>query len=190
VKTGSTDSDLNTPAENKAGGKSLRRFVLTFLACLLGLGLLYAFLTIRLGPSINPLLEFTATVSGAIASLFAGAVTWSGRDVICDGFPVTIISECTGLLEMVIFTSAVVAYPSSLRSKLIGFLSGNVAIYVLNIVRIVVLVLVGAHSRRVFDFLHLYFWQATLVIMIAAVWVAWLYLVVFREEERPAAVSA
>ncbi len=167
----------------------LLRFILRFLGSLLVLGLLYAWVTAQFGGMLSPLLELTATLSGMVASLFASDVVWSGKSVICNGFPVQIISECTGLLEMVIFTSAVIGYLSTLRSKLIGLIAGNILIYVLNVVRIVVLLIAGSYSQSTFDFMHLYFWQATLVIMIAAVWVAWLYLVVYREEKTAVDVS-
>ena len=63
------------------------------------------------------------------------------------------------------------------------------AIYLFNILRIFVLLIVGSTSKRAFDFMHLYFWQATLILMIATVWVGWLMLVVYREK-KPVAVSS
>ena len=38
-----------------------------------------------------------------------------------------------------------------------------------------------------FDFMHLYFWQATLILMITSVWLLWIFQVVRREDPaRPA----
>lgn len=165
------------------------RFVLLFILCLVILGSLYAYLITQFGNLLDLLLTITAILSAGMASVFAGDVVRVGSEVICDGFPVKIISECTGVLEMVILTSAIMAYPSSWRAKLIGLTGGNFLIYVLNLLRIAVLMIVGSHSQQAFKFMHLYFWQATLIIMISAVWIAWLYLVVYREKKSTLAVS-
>ena len=182
-------AESTSTAQSNCSTPSFWGFILRFLGWLLVLGVLYAYTTVQFGEALNLLLELTATLSGMATSLFASEVVWSGKSVVCNGFPVRIISECTGLLEMVIFTSAVIGYLSTLRAKLIGLICGNILIYILNLVRIVVLLIVGSYSQSTFKFMHLYFWQATLVIMIALVWVAWLYLVVYREEKTVAVPS-
>jgi hypothetical protein len=40
---------------------------------------------------------------------------------------------------------------------------------------------VGRYAHSSFEFFHLYFWQGTLILMIASVWMLWVYLVV-RDE--------
>ena len=58
-------------------------------------------------------------------------------------------------------------------------------IYVMNVARIVALLVVGRYSDYWFDFMHLYFWQVTMIVMIASAWMAWLWWVV-RDETDPA----
>ena len=148
-------TETESTAEPTELKPSLPGFLLRFLGWLVVLGFLYAWLTVEFRGTLSGLLEFTATVSGAVASVFANTVEWSGNSVVCDGFPVTIISECTGLLEMVIFSCAVIGYLSTVRSKLIGLIVGNILIYILNIIRIVVLLVAGSYSQDTFDFMHL-----------------------------------
>ena len=81
---------------------------------------------------------------------------------------------------MVIFSACVLAYPASLREKLIGLPLGAAAIIAFNLIRIIALLIVGRHQPALFDFFHLYFWQGTLVLLVAAVWLAWLQLIVRR----------
>lgn len=176
------------PEDDKRALRPVLKFVLSFLASLGVLGFAYSLLTARFEGIMIALERATAILTGAVVSLLSDDVLQTGESVVFRGFPVEIISECTGLLEMVIYCAAVVAYPAGIRKKLLGIGAGVLAIYLLNVVRIIVLLLVGAYSRRVFDFLHLYFWQATLIIMIAAVWLGWLYLVVYREKEETAVV--
>ncbi len=164
------------------------RFVLTFIISLAVLGYIYSYFTAKYHDDLTVIMEATATFSGWIASLFSNEVTYSGKYVTYQGFAVEIIDECTGMLEMVIYLAAVISFSTSIKKKLIGVLIGIPAIYLFNILRIFVLLVAGASSQKAFDFMHLYFWQATLIIMIATVWVGWLYLVVYREK-RPVAVS-
>ncbi len=53
---------------------------------------------------------------------------------------------------------------------------------------VAMLLVTGRYSQRWFDFMHLYFWQVTMIAMVATAWLAWLWWVV-RDETDPAAVS-
>ncbi len=130
-------------------------------------------------------MAITATICGGILDIFYNDVTVFGRYLTFNGFSVEIIEECTGIFEMLIFLAALISYPASWRSKLIGFLLGIPALYAFNVIRIVFLAFVGAHYHKLFDFMHLYFWQATLILMITTVWVLWILLVVGREKKTP-----
>ncbi len=121
--------------------------------------------------------------------MFSDGVAYAGDTITYQGFSVRIIDECTGLFEMVIYLVAVGAVATSYRRKLLGVVIGLPIIYLFNVIRIWVLLLAGAWSYEVFDFLHLYLWQATLILIIGTVWISWLYLVVFREKKGPLAVS-
>lgn len=165
------------------------KFVLSFLLSLAVLGLAYSHLTAKYHDNLLWLMDATATACGFVLSVFSNGAHYSGKYVSYNGFSVEIIDECTGLLEMVIYLAAVVAFSASIRKKLIGIVAGVPAIYLFNVLRIIVLLIAGSMSKRVFDFMHLYFWQATLILMIATVWVGWLYLVVYREK-KPVVVSS
>ena len=66
------------------------------------------------------------------------------------------------------------------------FVLGLPTLYLFNVLRIVFLTLVGVYYHDLFDFMHLYFWQATLILMITTVWVMWILLVVSREKKTAA----
>jgi exosortase H (IPTLxxWG-CTERM-specific) len=180
VKSASRKRLLNLPPALK--------FVLSFLISLAILGLAYSHVTARYHDDLLWLMDGTATICGFVLSVFSNAVNYSGKFVSYSGFSVEIIDECTGLLEMVIYLAAVVSFSAPFRKKLIGIAAGIPAIYLFNILRIIVLLIAGSKSQSIFDFMHLYFWQATLILMIATVWIGWLVLVVYREK-KPVAVS-
>lgn len=181
------DSKL-TKQEKKPLLSPVIRFIIAFIISLGILGTLYAQVTASYHDKLVWLMELTAAVSGFILSVFTGNGSWAGSMCSYNEFTVAIIDECTGLLEMVIYSAAVISFGTTIRKKLLGLAFGIPVIYSFNIIRIILLMVVGSYSMKTFDFMHLYFWQATLIIMISAVWIGWLYLVVYREK-RPLAVS-
>ena len=125
----------------------------------------------------------TATLDYWILFPFTDQVTVTESLLTFGHFSIRIITECTGLFEMVIYTACVLAFPTSWRKKGLGLLIGFPAIYAFNLLRIVCLLLVGRYANSMFDFFHLYFWQATLIIMITSVWLLWIYAIVRDETD-------
>ena len=156
------------------------RFPVLLLVYIGGFGLLFS--TVLRGP-YHAANEWLSLATAAVVHSLLGLFVNTGLDgalVSYDGFPVEIVGECVGVYEVVIFCACVLAYPASLRAKLIGLPLGTVAILIFNLVRIIGLLIVGRHQPALFDFFHLYFWQGTLVLLVAAVWLAWLQLIVRR----------
>jgi archaeosortase B (VPXXXP-CTERM-specific) len=122
--------------------------------------------------------RWTAVCVSAFVGLFTNLTTQRAAIVTLDGFAVSIIIECVGLLEMVIYASCVLAFPAPLRAKLWGIPLGCAAIFAFNVIRIVTLLLVGRYWNDYFDFFHIYFWQATLIAMIVGVLYGWIKLFV------------
>ncbi|UCD95015.1 MAG: exosortase H [Candidatus Zixiibacteriota bacterium] len=182
----------NKDASSEAGEmQSIRpvvRFVVLFLVLLVLISVGFSQLFTRYHDQLTWLMELTATITGATLSVFTGDVYYSGVHVAYKGFSVEIIDECTGLFEMLIYLAAVFSFSASVKKKLIGIAMGVPAIFIFNVARITALVVVGAYSWVTFNFMHLYLWQVTLILMISTVWVIWLYLVVYREK-RAMAVS-
>jgi len=169
--------------------RRLIAFVVTFLGILLVGAILYPYFSIHLAEELRGFMALTAQICGGIISLGYNDVAVSDRYMTFRGFSVEIIEECTGIFEMLIFLAALISYPASWRSKLAGFLLGIPALYLFNVIRIVFLTVVGVYHRDLFDFMHLYFWQATLILMITTVWVLWILLVVSREKKSAVFLS-
>ena len=125
----------------------------------------------------------TAKLEYWILLLFSDQASLTGAAVYFGHFAVRIITECTGLFEMAIYAACVLAFPTSWRKKGLGLLLGIPAIYIFNLLRILCLLVVGRFANSTFDFFHLYFWQATLIIMITSVWLLWIYVIVRDETD-------
>ena len=164
-------------------------FVATFLGVLLIGAVLYPHFSIAAAEPLRDFMAVTAHICAGILNTVSDDVSVDGRFLSYRGFSVEIIEECTGLFEMLIFLAALLSYPASWKAKGIGLILGLPALYLFNIVRIVFLTVVGVYQRTLFDFMHLYFWQGTLILMITSVWVLWILLVVGREKKSSAILS-
>jgi archaeosortase B (VPXXXP-CTERM-specific) len=161
----------------RAAANPAWRFVLLF-ALLLGLlSLLYPLATKRWFGAVEALTAGTARAVHAVVSV-SGDASRDGNLVRLGGFSVRIIEECTGVFEAIIFAAAVLAYPTGLAKKAIGLALGVPLLYVFNVLRILVLLVVGDRWPALFEFMHVYFWQATLILMITSVWLLWIQKVV------------
>ncbi len=130
--------------------------------------------------AVEELDRLTALCVHMFIGLFTSLTTQRAAIVTLDGFAVSIIIECVGLLEMVIYSACVLAFPAPLRAKLWGIPLGCASIFAFNVIRIVTLLVVGRYWNPYFDFFHIYFWQATLIAMIVGVLYGWIKLFVHR----------
>jgi exosortase H (IPTLxxWG-CTERM-specific) len=98
-------------------------------------------------------------------------------------FAVRIIPECSGVEAMAIFCGAVIAFPATIRKKLLAVGVGVPALYVVNILRLACLAYIGAFkSREVFDFAHVYVWQTVFIIFVVILWLIWIEKIVKKRE--------
>jgi len=158
------------------------RFVGLFALYLAVITLAYPWVTQRwIGP-LRAITTATAVIEHALISLVSDEAKLSGNFVQLGSFSVQIIAECTGIFEALIFLAAVLAYPTSWAKKLVGIGLGVPVLYAFNVLRILVLLGVGRYRHDLFEFMHIYFWQATLILMITSVWMLWIFKVVRHEE--------
>jgi len=154
------------------------RFAVSFLALLTGIGLCYPWLRLRYGSLLLRLQDATALLVYHLVALFSADVQLSPEapTVIFRSFPTRIIEECTGLYQAMLLGAALLAFPTTWRKTLVGFALGLPLIYALNVVRLAVLLVIGHYFRDSFEFVHVYLWQGTTIVILASVlyvWVRW-----------------
>ena len=131
---------------------------------------------------IMPFTSLIADISVWIVLLFDDNVIATGNVIhdATNGFGVRIERGCNGLEAVIILFSAIFAFPAPFRYKVIGFVIGFFAIQALNLVRIISLFYLGQWSYPVFEWFHLYLWQALIILDALVVWLIWL-----RKMPRP-----
>jgi exosortase H (IPTLxxWG-CTERM-specific) len=149
------------------------RFLLAFTLLLAG-----GFAFLAWNPINDHLVEpFTAGVaraSAALLNLLGQGVRQDGSMLRNDRFAVNVLNGCNGVETLVIFWSAVLAFPGATgRARLAGLLLGSVAIQAINLVRVAALFLTGAYLPRFFDSSHTVVWQTIVVLCGVLLWILW-----------------
>ena len=110
-----------------------------------------------------------------LVTLFDANVVATGKVMrsTTNGFAVSIEAGCNGVEATIVLLAAMLAFPAPWRSKLIGLAAGIVAVQGLNIVRVISLFYLGQWDRDVFEWAHLYVWQALIMLDVLIVWLVW-----------------
>lgn len=126
---------------------------------------------------IGPFLSLLATLVGKLIDLTGTTVKVSGQVVLIPGvFGIDIADECSGISHLLLFCSAVLAYPGNLRSRMLGILMGVVAVFIVNLIRLATLLWIGVHAQAYFSFIHSYLWGGIGYLGIVLLWFLWLRL--------------
>jgi archaeosortase B (VPXXXP-CTERM-specific) len=99
--------------------------------------------------------------------------------------PVAIVRACTAVHPIAAYAAAVIAYPFSLRARLVGIAAGVPLILVLNQVRLVSLCYIGRWYPARFHSAHLLVWQSVIVLVTVVLFVLWVLIASRRFEGPP-----
>jgi exosortase H (IPTLxxWG-CTERM-specific) len=122
---------------------------------------------------IEPFTGLVARASGVALNLLGQNVTRTDTFLRSPRFAVNIRNGCNGVEAMLIFLSAVLAFPAPWKSRLKGLALGIVAIQAINLVRVVALYLTGAYLPKLFDTSHTVIWQTVVILASVLLWLAW-----------------
>ena len=92
---------------------------------------------------------------------------------VTSGFSVSIESGCNGIEALIVLISAMLVFPAPWVFKLKGIVIGFFAVELLNIVRIITLFYIGQWNQVVFDWAHLYIWEALIMLDILIIFLLW-----------------
>lgn len=173
----SVRSDIFTSIlEEAKANKEVIKYIALFIALCFAFYIVYYFLTVSGSTVMVHLRNITALILGTIFS-FAGAdVVVNGAAVSINGFTLEIIDECTAVFSSIVYCSCVLAYPTTLKKKGLGIGFGIPSLYAINLFRLTILALVGITKPDMFEFVHVYLWQASFIIFVVAIFLLWLKL--------------
>jgi exosortase H (IPTLxxWG-CTERM-specific) len=157
-----------------ASSRRTRAFILVFaVAALAQFAILLA----------GPIRPFVDGFSGDLAAVSAGLIRAAGGTCVRHAailsnparhFAMEIRDGCNGVNVVVLLWAAILAYPASLKWKLIGLAGGLAAIQLLNLFRLISLFYLGQYNWSLFEFAHLYLWESLIIIDGMVVFSLWL----------------
>ncbi len=140
---------------------------------------------------VLPFTSGIAALSAWLMQLFDDNVRAYGK-VIWDqasGFAVSIEAGCNGVEAGIILVAAMLAYPATWGQRLIGIGVGLLTVQALNLVRIISLFYIGQWSKVLFEWAHLYIWQALIMLDVLLVFLFWLRWI-SAQSARPTTYSS
>lgn len=170
----SVDSSDRSPAK-AAGWKAYRQEIIFLTVFLVLLGGSFTLISLN---SVNesviePFTAGIAKVSNVALNLIGQGTDIDGTRIENERFAVNIKNGCNGVETMLIFCSAVLAFPAPWRSKFLGLGIGLVAIQFVNLIRVVALFLTGAYFPKLFDTSHTVIWQTLVILAGVLLWIFW-----------------
>jgi exosortase H (IPTLxxWG-CTERM-specific) len=124
---------------------------------------------------VEPWTATLARVATSLVTLVDPHVAASGKVIrsTVNSFGVSIEAGCNGVEAMLVLVAAMLAFPAPWRNRIFGILVGVVAVQALNLVRVISLFYLGQWNRDVFEWAHLYLWQALIMLDVLIVWLVW-----------------
>lgn len=135
-------------------------------------------------PGWEALNEWTARLTAVSLNLLGAEAHAEGKIVRSSLVTIEIIRGCTGIHQIMMYVSAVIAYPCRWRPKFIGIGLGIVALLLVTQVRVVSLCYVGSFFPAHFEFAHMVLWQSLAVIITVFLWILWAITMTRDHETR------
>ncbi len=147
-----------------------------FLLFLVILGGLFALELTPAGQAfVVPATATLARLSATIVALFDPHIIAYGNVIQSksNGFGIAIEAGCNAVEACIVLIAAMLAFPAPWRHKLLGLAIGILAVQGVNIIRVISLFYIGQWRTDVFEFAHLYLWQALIMLDVLVVWLIW-----------------
>jgi exosortase H (IPTLxxWG-CTERM-specific) len=151
-------------AKSSGHAISIRRFAVTYIALMGAFFFLIGFTPIQKIIDLNGLYTSGVVfVTSKVLGIISIPCTYHGSVIQLPSIALDIKFGCNGLEAVMIYSIAVIAFPSSWKNKLSGIISGFIVIQIINILRIAGLAYSGIHFKDLFEYIHIYIAQGMMV---------------------------
>lgn len=123
--------------------------------------------------AFDALLALDARATEAVLGLMGVRARSAGPRVLDGDTTMTISRGCDGLQVLAVFACAVVAFPATARSKLVGLAMGVSLLALLNCVRLAMLFGTLRRAPALFDVMHITVWPFAVIAACAGLWLVW-----------------
>jgi exosortase/archaeosortase family protein len=147
-----------------ASGISIKRFILTYIIMMGVFFFIIGFTPLQRVVDINGYYtRGILLVTSKILGFLGITSTYHGSIIKLPMVSLDVRFGCNGLEAVMIYSTAVIAFPSKLKVKLYGIASGFLVIQILNILRISALAYSAVHLKALFYYIHIYVAQGIMI---------------------------
>jgi len=107
-----------------------------------------------------------------------------GRSIDSPRASMSIERGCDAIHPSALFLAAILAFPASLRKKVVGAVAGVALLLAINLLRIISLFYIRVHFPAAFEIMHVEVWQALFIFLALLCWIVWVARVM-RTVDRP-----
>lgn len=144
----------------------IRRFVVIYIILMVSFFFLIAFKPIQDILDINGLYtDAIVFITAKFLAIFNISVTTYGSILQLPDISLDVKFGCNGLEAVMIYSCAVLAYPASVKLKIIGIIGGFLVIQILNLIRIISLGYTAVNFREAFELIHIYVAQGIMIVI-------------------------
>ena len=122
----------------------------------------------------NWVIQNSLSLSSIILRLFNYNVAIAGRGISVDEKTgLSIGDACDGVNLIALFIGFIIAFPGSIKNKIIFCIGGSIAIHLLNVLRIASLSVIQLYHPDWMEFHHAYTFTFTIYAFIFGMWMLW-----------------
>lgn len=148
-------------------------FLIKFLAAITVLYVLIALNPVN-DHVIVPFTEGITAVSAAVLRGIGQAAEVSeGTLIRTTGFIVDVKNGCNGIEAIILLIAAIGAYPAPIKHRIAGIIGASILLQAINILRISMLVWLGAHHPDIFQLFHVAVWQTVIILISVLLFLLW-----------------
>jgi exosortase/archaeosortase family protein len=138
---------------------------------------------------ISPWTEINTVGSARLASLLGLHAVSEGTFLKADAAVLDVEQGCNGFHALLIFACAVLAFPASWASRILGVVTGSVVILGFNLIRLVNLLAIARYAPSHLELFHVYVWQTLIIIVALATFIGWETLIARVQGETRRSVA-
>jgi exosortase H (IPTLxxWG-CTERM-specific) len=132
---------------------------------------------------LDPVNDATAAMSGWIINCFGGESYVRANQITSASGGVSIGEGCNSVYATILFVAGVLAFPTTWRKKLVGVVLGTIALFVVNLIRVVTLFYLSGGDSWLFQEAHLHIWQFVIILFGGLLWLLWYDKIVGESSE-------
>ncbi len=167
-----TDSAEQQNSEKQK--KNVKPLLIFFGVFILLIGAYYLSITVMDKSIFDFYIHSTANISAFMLNILGEDAEAMGKLISTPRFSMALSFGCEGSEPIVLFLSALIAFPIGIKYKVPGFLIGGAFLYFLNQIRIVGLYYIGIHYNDLFETFHVEVFPIIFIVLAIIFWAVWI----------------